>query len=93
MPIIHPLIFLSITNVMFVCLFVCLLSCRTALEQTTLYVGPGLTPGWRLTELRLWAEVRSAVQLEVSRLVDCLDVLVYTVGGIVMLVGNSPYIR
>jgi len=34
-----------------------------ALEHTTFYVGPGLRPGWRLTELRLWAEARSAAQL------------------------------
>jgi hypothetical protein len=37
------------------------------LRDTTLYVAPDLAAGWRFTELRCWAEARSALDLERHR--------------------------
>lgn len=34
------------------------------LASTTIYVGPGLGSGWRLTELRFWADVRGSVEID-----------------------------
>jgi hypothetical protein len=39
----------------------------SALENTMLHVGPDLCGGWRLTELRLWADRREASDLEGQR--------------------------
>jgi hypothetical protein len=38
-----------------------------ALDSTALLVGPGLAAGWKLTELRVWADARSASDLESQR--------------------------
>ena len=34
------------------------------LAVSTLYAGPNLSPGWQLTELRMWADARGSTDLE-----------------------------